>query len=100
MNDSHPVQLVVEDDLHRSRLTVFFRLLLAIPHLLWAALLGSVVGIAVFVGWFMVLFIGRTPTGLHDFVAGYVRYVTRIEAYLFLAANPFPPFYPFDDGTT
>ena len=34
----HPVRLLVEDDLHRNRLTVFFRLLLAIPHLIWAFL--------------------------------------------------------------
>ena len=31
----HPVRLVVSDDLGRSRLTVVFRLLLAIPHLVW-----------------------------------------------------------------
>ena len=30
--DGHPVRLVVTDDCRRSRLTVFFRLLLAIPH--------------------------------------------------------------------
>ena len=34
----HPVQVVVEDDLQRSRLTVFFRLLLAIPHFIWFVL--------------------------------------------------------------
>ena len=34
---THPVRLVVTDDLRRSRLTVFFRLPLALPHLLWLA---------------------------------------------------------------
>ncbi len=33
--EPHPIRLVVADDLRRSRLTVFFRLLLAIPHLIW-----------------------------------------------------------------
>jgi len=35
MHEAHPVRLTVEDDYVRSRLTVFFRLLLAIPHLIW-----------------------------------------------------------------
>ena len=34
----HPVGLVVTDDLRRSRLTVFFRLILAIPHFIWFVL--------------------------------------------------------------
>src|SRR5262249_15223374 len=40
---------------------------------------------------------GRSPQGLHDFLAGSVRYATHLFAYLFLAANPYPPFYA---GTT
>jgi len=95
---SHPVRLVLADDLVRSRLTVFFRLLLVIPHVIWAALIGSAVSVAVFANWFIVLVRGQTPHGLHDFIAGFVRYVMRVEAYLFLAANPFPGFYPFDEG--
>ncbi len=34
----HPIRLVVTDDLQRNRLTSFFRLILAIPHLIWLAL--------------------------------------------------------------
>ena len=36
----HPIQLIVTDDLSRSRLTVFFRLLLVIPHWIWLGLWG------------------------------------------------------------
>src|SRR5690606_24946810 len=36
----HPVRATVADDLRRNRLTVFFRLLLALPHLVWLALWG------------------------------------------------------------
>jgi hypothetical protein len=90
---AHPVQLVVDDDLHRSRLTVFFRLLLAIPHLFWLGLLTVGAFFVGIVNWFATLFSGQSPSGLHDFLAGYVRYATHVFAYLFLAANPFPPFY-------
>jgi hypothetical protein len=96
---AHPVRLVVTDDLHRSRLTVFFRLLLAIPHLIWVSLMGLPVLACVFANWFILLVVARTPRGLHDFVAGYVRYTTELEAYLLLAANPYPGFYPIGDKT-
>src|SRR5579862_1653231 len=89
---AHPIDLVVTDDLRRSRLTVFFRLLLVIPHLIWLAVYGFVAELAVLVAWLVALFMGRLPDGLHNFLAGFVRYATRVNAYLLLLANPFPPF--------
>src|SRR5207237_6182197 len=86
-------RIVVTDDLRRSRLTVFFRLLLAIPHFIWLALFGIVAIVVAFVNWWATLFRGSSPAGLHDFLAGYVRYLTHLEAYLSLTANPFPAFY-------
>lgn len=94
----HPVRLVVTDDLRRSRLTVFFRLFLAIPHLLWAALFSVGAFWAAFASWWVTLFTGRSPKGLHNFLAGFVRYVTQVEAYVLLAANPFPAFYLGDES--
>jgi hypothetical protein len=98
---SHPIGLIVTDDLKRSRLTVFFRLLLVIPHLVWLYLWGIVAAFVVCISWFAALFTGRVPAGLHSFNSGYLRYVTRVGAYLLLLANPFPPFsasqpYPVD----
>jgi hypothetical protein len=90
----HPIRLVVTDDLRRSRLTVFFRLLLAIPHYLWAFLLATAFVVVVFIQWWVLLFRGRPAEGLRDFIAGFIRYSARIEAYVLLAANPFPGFYP------
>ena len=98
----HPIRIVVTDDLARSRLTVFFRLLLAVPHYVWwsAWTLGALV-LAV-PTWAITLVRGRPPASLHDFLARYVRYSVQLSAYLNLAANPFPPFagregrYPID----
>ena len=89
----HPVRLRVTDDLRRTRLTVFFRTFLAIPHLLWAGLLGIVVALAAIGNWFMTLFEGRVRPGLHGFLAGYLHYTTHVTAYLFLIADPYPGFY-------
>ncbi len=100
MND-RPVQLIVSDDLQRSRLTVFFRLLLAIPHLIWLGLWGILASVAVIVNWFATLIAGRSPDGLHDFLAAYIRYAIHVGAYVLLAAEQFPDFlgkpgYPVD----
>ena len=76
----------------RNRLTVGFRLILAIPQLIVVA----VVGVAAFVVWviafFAVLFTGRWPEGLRTFVVGYMRWFTRVEAYVGLLTDAYPPF--------
>ncbi len=98
---SHPIGLIVTDDLKRSRLTVFFRLLLAIPHFIWLELWSIAVVFAIFFAWIAGVVTGRIPAGLHSFIASYLRYMTHVSAYLLLLADPFPPFsggasYPVD----
>jgi hypothetical protein len=92
--DAHPIRLLVEDDLRRSRLTVVFRLPLSLPPLLWVVLWGIAAFFVAFVMWFAVLFERRAPGSLHRFVAGYVRYTTQTLAYFYLAADPYPWFTP------
>ena len=102
MHAEHPVKLVVEDDLHRNRWTVFFRLILAIPHLIWVLLWTIATLFAAIVMWVATLVQGRPPAGLHRFMCAYVRYVTHLNAYLWLVGNPYPGFvgeegeYPID----
>jgi Domain of unknown function (DUF4389) len=92
-DERRPIRLVVQDDgLHRSRLTVFFRLLLAIPHLVWLTLWGVAAFVVSFVMWLAVVINAEAPSSIHDFVAGYLRYATHVGAYVFLAANPYPGF--------
>lgn len=90
--DPHPVRLVVEDDLRRNRLTVFFRILLAIPHLIWITLWSIAAVVAAIVNWFATLIVGRPPEALHRFLSTYVRYSVHLNAYLHLVANPYPGF--------
>ena len=98
----HPIRLVVNDDLQRNRLTVFFRLILAIPLLLWAILWGVIAVLAWIVNWFATLFMGCSPDGLHNFLATFLRYTVHVRAYTLLIADPYPGFtgtqgtYPID----
>lgn len=99
--EPHPIRIVVSDDLRRSRLTVFFRLLLAIPLGIWAAVWGVAVAVTVVVAWVAGVVTGRIPGGLHEFMAAYTRFSTHVGAYLCIAADPYPGFtgqpgYPVD----
>jgi hypothetical protein len=80
----------------RNRLTTFFRLVLVIPHVLVLALLSLAALIVLVVAAFAVLFTGRWPDGLRAFVVGTARWSLRVEAYLLLLVDDYPPF-AFDD---
>jgi hypothetical protein len=97
----HPIRLLLTDDLERRRVTVVFRLILAIPHLVWFAILTIIALLLAIVSWLVTLIAARTPEGLHRFLAMYVKYATQLYAYLHLAAEPYPSFagadgYPVD----
>ncbi len=76
----------------RNRVTVGFRLILVIPHLVVLAFLGLAAVIVVFVWVFVVLFTGRWSPGIRDFVVGVIRWDTRVTAYLLLLVDDYPPF--------
>lgn len=96
------MRLRVDDDLRRSRLTVFLRLVLAVPHLLWLYVWAWPFFAVLVFNWFATIFAGRSEEDVHSFAGRWVRYYTHVYAYLFLAANPWPRFsgkpgtYPVD----
>ena len=87
-----PVDLEVHGDLRRSRLTVFFRLLLAIPHLVWLSLWGVIALGAAILNWAGTLIAGTSPKPFHDILASYLRYQVHVLAFVYLIGNPFPGF--------
>jgi hypothetical protein len=67
--------------------------LLAIPHYFLLILLSIGVFFAVVVAWFAILFTGRYPQGLFEFVVGVGRWWLRVQAYAFLlVTDRYPPF--------
>ena len=67
--------------------------LLAIPHYILLALLWIAAVCAVIIAWFAILFTGRYPRGLFDFVLGVLRWGNRVNAYAFvLVTDQYPPF--------
>lgn len=88
----HPVNVDIDFALERNRLTAFFRLLLAIPWLLWAYVYGLAALIGAVIAWFALMFTGRYPQSLYEFICGFIRYAVRLAAFLALANDSFPPF--------
>ncbi len=67
--------------------------LLAIPHFIVLIVLGVGVILATFLAWFAILFTGRYPRGLFDFVVGVFRWTLRVQAYaVFMLTDRYPPF--------
>ena len=67
--------------------------LLAIPHYIVLFFLGIAAFVSVVIAWFAILFTGRYPRGLFDFVVGVYRWFLRVDAYAFLlVTDRYPPF--------
>ncbi len=76
----------------RNRVTVGFRLILAIPPAIVLVALWIAAAVILIIGFFAVLFTGRWPQGMRDFVVNVIRYQLRFEAYLSLLTDRYPPF--------
>jgi hypothetical protein len=117
----YPVEVELEPTTgFRNRLTVGFRLILAIPHLIlvggigWSfwggpgildwggrgwqfgiaggGVLAAVAGVCALISWFAIVFTGNHPRGLWDLSHFYLRWRTRALAYIALLRDEYPPF--------
>jgi len=80
-----------EEELHRW--LPLIKWLLVIPHYIVLLLLAIAALAAVIIAWFAILFTGRYPKALFDFVEGLFRWALRVVAYAFLlATDRYPPF--------
>jgi hypothetical protein len=89
----YPATLTVTDPAGpRRRLSVALRIVLIIPHFIVLALVLFVWYLATVVAWFSILFTGNHPRALYDFGIGVLRWRMRVDAYLLLLVDDYPPF--------
>jgi uncharacterized protein DUF4389 len=81
----------VENDLQRGMPLI--KWLLAIPHYIILFVLAIAAFFALIGAWFAVVFTGRYPRGIFDFLVGFHRWALRVEGYAFLlVTDRYPPF--------
>lgn len=86
------LQLAVEPPVVRNRLTVAFRIFLAIPHFIALFFLGIAWGLVTVIAWFAILFTGQYPEAFYGFSVGVARWSARVSAYMLLFVDEYPPF--------
>jgi hypothetical protein len=90
---SYPAELVLERPTGpRNVLTVAFRLILVIPHAIAIWLLSIMWVIVTIIMWLSILFTASCPEKLYRFSVGVLRWSTRVEVYLLLLRDEYPPF--------
>ena len=88
----YPITFNAEYPAKLSRLSTFFRFLLVIPQSFVLYFISIAAGVVLFISWWAILFTGRYPKGLFDFIAGYMRWSTRVNGYSYLLTDEYPPF--------
>jgi hypothetical protein len=83
---------IAEPRLPRDRVTVAVRLILAIPHFIVLCFLIFGWTLATIAAWLIILITGEYPPALYDFSIGTFRWMMRVEAYMLLLVDDYPPF--------
>lgn len=90
--DGYPLRFDIEYPEQLSRWLIFVKWLLAIPHFLILYALSAVANVITFIAFFAILFTGRYPRGLFDFVVNIYRWQENVFAYYGLFRDEYPPF--------
>jgi hypothetical protein len=94
---SYPVQLNIQRQEEYSRFMPLIKWLLAIPHYIALVFLFIGAMVVILISFFAVLFTGRYPKGLFDYMVGLGRWAMRVNAYIYLMTDAYPPFTLADD---
>jgi hypothetical protein len=76
----------------RNRLTVAFRIILAIPHLIVSQVWGYLAEVLAVIQWFIIVFTGKRNEGLWNLQQSWLGYYSRVLGYISLMYDPYPAF--------
>jgi hypothetical protein len=93
----YPVSYEADFQSEQNRATTFFRIILAIPWIIVAAVYYIVASFSHLFAWVAVVILGRYPEGLYNFNSGMVRFFVRTSAWIYLQTDEWPPFGISDD---
>lgn len=90
--DVYPLQGDVEPEAEYSRFMPLIKWLILLPHYIVLFFLAIGAFVAIVIAFFAVIFTRRYPRGLFDYVVGVSRWTWRVQAYLYLMVDRYPPF--------
>ena len=90
--EDYPADIVIDYPERSSRLTGFFRWLLALPHWIAVSLFNAVRNVLILLALLALLFTGRYPESLFDIIMALNRWTYRVAAYSLLLVDDYPPF--------
>lgn len=93
----YPVRLTIQHQEEYSRFMPLVKWLLAFPHYIVLLVLGIGAFFVLVFSWFAVLITGRYPRGLWNYMIGVLRWSNRLNTYIYLMVDPYPPFSLEDD---
>jgi hypothetical protein len=88
----YPLVLEIDYPEGLNRRMVLIKWLLIIPHLIVLTVVILAALAVAIVAWFAILFTGKYPRGMFDFVVGSLRWSERANAYTYLFTDAYPPF--------
>jgi hypothetical protein len=88
----HPVRLHVTYPVRMSRATVFFRMLILLPHFFFAIGFAFVYIFVQFLTWWTIMLFGRMSDWEFDQASAFFIYISRLNAYAFFLVDEYPPF--------
>jgi hypothetical protein len=93
----YPIEVTAEVPATSSRLLaltgiLFIKGIILLPHLIVLWFLQIAAFLVAWIGYWIILFTGRFPEGLHGFLTGVSRWNTRISGWLFSLTDRYPPF--------
>ncbi len=92
-DEPYPAVLTFEQrDTPHDRVSVGFRLFLAIPHFIALFFVMCAWWVTTVISWVLILITAEQPDGLHSFGVGALRWLVRVEAYVLLLVDDYPPF--------
>jgi hypothetical protein len=87
-----PIEVGFAGPAPQRRVTVLFRIFLAIPQIIVLYILTIAAEFVAIIGWFGALFTGRLPEFAAEFLSGVLRWQARVNAYALLLTDQYPPF--------
>jgi hypothetical protein len=88
----YPIELNFQEPEKLSRLSTFFRGILAIPQYVVMYFLSIAAGVILFLSWWAILFTGHYPKSFYNYMTWYMRWSVRVSGYMYLITDKYPPF--------